>query len=150
MSVKRKNQHTLPNRQLARIFNFSAQDLAANRAGFMSWAQVWGIPLWVRRLSSRLGSIMTWRTTRRPKVLHVCGKASLNYVQQEIHAPFHSDIRELHFLFVDDTRFLLTPYQYRAIGEGIPYHIYYVPQSKRILSIERAIPGCDSSATGRL
>lgn len=146
MNAKRKNQHTLPNRQLARIFNFSAQDLSANRAGFISRAQEWGIPLWIRRIFGNIGTGITLKAARRPTVAHICGRAKLDYVQQQIHSHFHTDIRESHYLYIADIRFLLTAAQHRAIGEGMSYHVYFRPQSKHILSLERAIHGCNESS----
>ena len=145
MKDKRKNQHTLPNRQLARIFNFSAQDLAANRAGFMSRAQKWGIPLWIRRIFGNIGTGFVLRKPRRSAVAHICGRAKLEYVQQQIHSHFHTDIQEYHYLHVADTRFLLNAQQHRAIGEGIVYHVYYAPQTRQILSLERAINRCNET-----
>ena len=142
---KDKNQHTLPNRQMARIFNFSAQDLAVNRAGFMSRAQAWGIPLWVRRMVGNLGSGIPFRLSQRARISRICGRARLDYVQRQTHSHFHTDIREYHYLYINDRRFLLTPAQHRIIGEGMPYHVYYEPESLLILSIERAINGCSET-----
>jgi hypothetical protein len=144
MSDKRKNQHTLPNRQLARIFNFSAQDLAANRAGFMSQAQKWGVALWLRRLFN-VGTDIASRKSRHPTIAHICGRAKLEYVQQHIHSHFHTDMQEFHYLHIADTRFLVNAQQHRAIGEGIRYRVYFVPETNQILSLERAINGCNES-----
>ncbi|MDQ7025758.1 MAG: hypothetical protein Q9P44_09380 [Anaerolineae bacterium] len=146
MNDKRKNHYTLPNRQLARIFNFSAQDLAANRAGFMSRAQEWGIPLWIRRVFGNIGIGISAKAARRPTVAHICGRVKLDYVQRQTHSHFHTDIREYHYLLIADMRFLLTATQHRAIGEGMTYRVYFMPQSKHILSLERSISGCNESS----
>ena len=148
--IKRKQQHTLPNRQLARIFQFSAQDLASNRAGFMSRAQEWELALWLRRLFGWVDDLLPlrWLTpTRRKRVEHLCGKIRLEYVQHQIQAPFHSDIHESHYLYIGANRFSVTAQQYHSVAENVVFHVYCSSQTRKILSLERAIHGCGEEVT---
>jgi hypothetical protein len=137
MEEKPKRQHSLPNRQLARAFNFSADDLATNRAGYMTWSQAWDIPLWLRRFS-----IFHSIKSSRRKIERMCGKAKLQYKQLQISSLFHADIIEVYLLNINSFEFRLTAQQYRIISEGLPYWVYYAPETTHILSLERAIQGC--------
>ena len=142
--VKRKRQHTLPNRQLARVFRFSASDLAANRAGFITRAQEWGFPLWVRWLGD-LPVLSRLAHSRRRQVMSLCGRAKLSYKQFQITSMFYADMIEAHSLSIEHQNFRLTARQYQAIGEGLLYRVYYVPETNAILSLERAINGCNET-----
>ena len=136
-AMKAKHQHSLPNRQLARAFNFSAEDLAANRVGYITKAQEWGIPLWFRDFP-----IIRSISSSRNKLETICGKAKLQYKQFQISSLFHADIVEVYLLNINNFEFRLKPQQYRIISEGLHYWIYYAPETKQILSLERAIQGC--------
>jgi len=134
---KPKRQHSLPNRQLARAFNFSAEDLAANRAGFITWAQEWGIPLFLRA-APFFGTIKS----KRRKIETLCGKVRLEYKQFQIVSLFHADIIEVFLLSINGVDFCIRPHQYHIISEGLLYRVYYSPDTKQILSLERALQGC--------
>jgi len=147
---KTKRQHTLPDRRLARAFNFTASDLAANRAGFMSSAQEWGLGLRLRRWLGWLDDVLPlhWFTASRRQTLHhICGRAHISYKQREIYAPFHVDLIEVHTVEFEgsDMRFVLSPQQHQAIAERVSYHVYFDLETKQILSLERAIHGCDEA-----
>jgi len=142
---KGKHQHSLPDRQVARAFRFSAADLAANRNGFITRSQSWDIPLRLRGLFHQIGewSVLKNRVqSRRQSIEMICGRASLSYQQQQIQSLFHADFIEVYKLAINGFEFRLTPAQYQAIGEKIIYRLYYTPDDKRILSLERAINGC--------
>lgn len=141
MSEKPKRQHSLPNRQLARVFHFTAEDLAANRAGFITKAQEWGVPLWLRN-----APFFRHITSNRRKIETLCGKAKLQYKQLQISSLFHADIVEVYLLNINGFEFRLKPEQYRIISEGIHYWVYYTAANKQILSLERAIQGCYEEA----
>lgn len=145
MNEKHKHQHTLPDRQLARAFGFSAADLASNRAGFVSRAQIWGIPLALRPLFLWLEDTLLVRIAgnrQLPRCLHVCDRAQLDYRQWQIRSLFHADFVERYTLEIGDRRFVLTAAQYRCIAGHVAYHVYYLPESQQILSLERATKDC--------
>ncbi len=138
---KQKRQHTLPNRQLAQVFRFSADDLVANRAGYLTQAQAWAIPLRMRGMFHRLSQLIDLYSKRK-KVEMLCGRVNLQYEQQQIQSIFHSDFVEVFKLKLNTVEFRLTREQYHAIAEGVVYRLYYSVDNKQIVSIERAINGC--------
>lgn len=143
MNDKRKNQHTLPSRQLAQVFRFSASDLAANRAGFMSRAQEWGVPLWMRDRFGWVRDYLHFQPKRRRIAKHICGKIHIQQQLHEVHGGrFQIDWRSLT-LAGHTERFPLSPAQYRLLSEGVTYHIYYDVQEGILLSLERAVEGCN-------
>lgn len=147
---KRKRQHTLPNRQVAQAFTFSADDLAANRIGFMTRAQEWGVPLALRGIfstieQSRLIRLLTF--SRRKQVDHCCGRIRLQRELREIWNSRRVDVYEIHRLMIGDypIHFPLNRQQYQALTAGIPYHVYYLAHTAsmyQVLSLERALDGC--------
>lgn len=144
VAEKGKRQHSLPNRQLAAAFQFSASDLAANRHGFMTKAQEWQLPLWMRGIVQQMSEkLFNNRQTKRRKTIEsICGRTTLSYKQIEIQGIYSSDIVEVHTVTIDMLEFRVNPKQYQAIGEGLVYQLYYHPEYKRILSLERALQGC--------
>ncbi|MEL6405506.1 MAG: hypothetical protein AAFN11_05565 [Chloroflexota bacterium] len=140
---KSKRQHTLPNRQLARAFAFSAADLAANRHGYITRAQSWQIPLWIRgtfqSVQERLGFS---ESKRRQIAASICGRATLRYRQHQIESIFHADFVEIHELEINNMVFRLSAHQHTAIADGVVYRLYYDADTKHILSLERAFNGC--------
>lgn len=140
---KRKRQHTLPNRRLARVFRFSAADLAANRNGYITRAQLWQLPLWLRGSFQRAREWLgAGPVKRRHPAAQICGRAKLRYKQLQIQSIFHADFVEVHELEINQMVFRLSPKQYQAIGEGVVYRLYYDAEHKHILSLERALHGC--------
>lgn len=145
MSEKSKRQHTLPDRRLAQAFSFSAHDLATNRAGFISNAQAWQMPLWTRSvLGWFIDGLPPLDGRRDQRVQSVCGRTILTYEQQQIMSLFHADFVERHYVRFGEggSRFRITPEQYRALVEGVPYRAYYTPERSEILSLERMTRGC--------
>lgn len=134
MSEKAKNQHSLPNRQVAKAFRFSADDLAANRAGFITKGQEWAIPLSLRAFFSLRG--------RRQKVDSICGRIHLKYEQYQIHSLFHADFVEVYHVQLNETSFRITKGQYQTLHEGLHYRLYYKSDAKQILSLERVLNSC--------
>lgn len=139
---KQKRQHSLPNRQLARAFTFSADDLVANRSGYLTQAQAWSIPLWMRGIFQQMSDFLPFAQKQNKAVDIICGRAVLTYEQQQIESVFHTDFVEVYKLSINTMQFRLTPSQYRAIGEGLVYRLYYSAETGQIVSLERAINGC--------
>ena len=145
--AKGKRQHTLPNRQLAQAFQFSAQDLAANRAGYSTRAQEWGIPLRLRSIfsaieTSKLVRMLTF--SRRQKVDTCSGRVRLFRELREIWSERRVDLHEIHYMTVYgyEMQFPLTQRQYQQVQEGIVYDVYYLCYTStryQVLSLERAI-----------
>lgn len=145
---KGKRQHSLPDRRLALAFRFSASDLASNRNGYTSRSQAWAIPLFLRGILHQFGDWLSLKNrakSRRKTLEAICGRAILSYEQQQIQSPYHSDFVEIYRLSINTLEFRLNPEQYRAIGEGVLYRLYYNPDNKQILSLERATNGCSES-----
>ena len=140
MTEKPKRQHSLPNRQLAKAFKFNAEDLAANRAGFITKAQEWDVPLWLRNVP-----LFRHITSNRRKLETLCGRAKLYYRQMQIGSLFHADIVEVYLLDINGFEFRINQQHHRIISEGLVYWVYYIPEMKQILSLERAIQGCYES-----
>ncbi|MGB1288196.1 MAG: hypothetical protein ACPG7F_16785 [Aggregatilineales bacterium] len=124
----------VPDKQLARVFNFTADDLAANQAGYMSGAQMHGLPVQLRWLIKLLPAI-----SERDEICVISGRVQLRREHRQIISHFRVDTSE-HFYarFGTYTReFILTPVQFRILNEGVTYRLYYRVGVKRILSIER-------------
>lgn len=145
MDDKFKRQHHLPNRQLARAFNFTAIDLGMNRAGYMTWAQEHDIPIWQRERFAWLGKYIRWFRPRKQKsISHICGKIKLSFEIKEYHSARQTMTQDIYKLTLLETGLIfgLTQPQYHIITERVAYHIYFVQDSYRILSLERAVQGC--------
>lgn len=144
---KTKRQHTLSSRRLAQVFRFSAADLSANRAGYMTRAQEWGIPLWMRSTFSRLETsslIKSLTFSRRQKVDSCHGRVRLFRELKEIWNLRRIDVYTVHYMTVDgyDIRLPLTQEQHQQVQEGIAYDVYYLCHTStryQVLSLERAI-----------
>ena len=140
---KRKtSRNAVPDRQLAQAFGFTMDDLSANRAGYLSLAQQWGIPLALRRT---FGLIADWLPVSPAlPVASVCGRVALERQQYLVMSFYHAETIEKHKLMIADNQlvFHVTPQQYRLIAEGVPYWVYYTPADVVIMSLERAEVGC--------
>jgi hypothetical protein len=142
---KSKRQHNLPNRQLALVFNFSAIDLGMNRAGYMTWAQEHDIPIWQREKFAWLGRYIRWFRPRKQKsISHICGKVKLTFEMKQYYSARQTMIQDTYQLILLDSGFVfgLSQEQYHTISERVAYHIYFLQDSRRILSLERAVKGC--------
>ena len=56
--MKNKGNSALPDVRLAKVFNFTSEDLAANRLGFITSAQQFNAPSWQRKLFDTLGQFI--------------------------------------------------------------------------------------------
>lgn len=130
MSKKSKHHH-IPSLRFAKAFNFTSEDLAANRLGFVTREQEWRLPLISRPIVSPILKLLP--TKRRNAVEHMCGDISVGR----------------NFLTVKNyhTKFRLSDRQYELLSheQDVTYHIYYVLvtyDEYRIVSMERADDGC--------
>lgn len=148
MSKKKKHrkQPHLPDRQLAKVFNFTADDLEANRNGYLTWRQRNRSEDWLillgQMLTQRLGG-ETLRDVEQRKntVDSVCGRIHVNYELKEIHSARHTDIRVTCTLLLADTEdgFYITREQYLLLvnRQNIQHRIYFLRETGVVLSIER-------------
>jgi hypothetical protein len=134
---KRDGRKHLPDRRLADAFRFSAVDLAANRAGYMSLAQRWALPpSWQRAFALILNRLPKQGMTPIHKIR---GRAHLHYQQHQIHAFHRIDIREQFTVQFDGGVFSLTAKQYRVLSPDVLYDVYCTDDGRTILSLERAV-----------
>jgi|GEM_PF-3321746 len=137
--------HLLPNRQLAKAFNFTSEDLAANRLGFLTGKQKWQTFPIVGTFMELAEQLLPVR--RRDPVDHVCGKISIEYKYLQ-HKMGGNPMA--HVLTVSGgytLEFTLTATQYNALvyNVGREHHIYYKFRGNslsRIVAIELADGGC--------
>ena len=133
--------------QLAQAFDFTAEDLAANREGYLTWRQRDFFDLvlrhWVRELLQALGR--TKKKKRKPDVVSICGRIQLEHRVDSYPAPRNMVFQEHHLLKFrpGETWFSINGRQYRLLDEGATYRVYYRPRPRpQILSIER-VRNCD-------
>lgn len=144
---KRKREAEIPDYRLAKQFNFSANDLSANRAGYMTFAQEWGVPLWVRGRVGWMSDFLPYRQfsrSLRREVGEVCGKVQLSERLHEVSGGrFQVNFRKL-LIEGSDLTFGVTSEQARSIVVGNRYVIYYEKNSKQLLSLERIVGKCET------
>ena len=139
--AKRKNQYTLPSRQLAKAFRFSAADLASNRAGFVTDAQRWNLPMFIRWLGW-VGEDLSYSSKNRPIATRICGKIKIQQKLHEVHGGrFQVQWRRLTVEGRDES-FSLSQEQASLLSDGLVYHLYYDSRNGNLLSLERATTGC--------
>ncbi len=132
-----------PDIRLARAFDFTVEDLAANRAGYMTWQQRGLFGAKVLRWWSWLTRwLFDGRKNKKRKghVASVCGRAKLEHYIADRPGPRDTIFYEYYILKFhnSDAHFPLTRQQYRVLSEGVPYCVYYDPgYASEILSIER-------------
>ncbi|MEM9953726.1 MAG: hypothetical protein AAF846_19105 [Chloroflexota bacterium] len=134
---KFKVVHALPNRQLAKAFNFTSEDLQANRLGFLTREQKWDIPSALRPITRAIGMILP--TRQRDKVDHMCGRLELGR-DQSFHYGFATFQQTVTVSGGYGVKFIITDEQYAVLAQfsGIYHHIYYIYRGdtmSRIVSI---------------
>ncbi|MEM9953727.1 MAG: hypothetical protein AAF846_19110 [Chloroflexota bacterium] len=141
MVDKSKQAHAIRDYRVQKAFNFTLDDLSANQAGFMSVAQQWNLPTWMRGLTRRLSSNRL--VTSRPKqVLHACGKLTIASQLRDIHGGRFQIKSHIISIAEANLRFSVSEEQSRALSDGAVYHLYYNPDTMQILSLERTATGC--------
>jgi hypothetical protein len=137
MDDKTKALPDVPDRRLAIAFNFTEVDLAANRSGFLSWGQRWGLGRHGQKwLPPMLRPLMRGQPS---KVLTVCGRIQLTQAIEQVQR--QTKLREDFRLILPEhgLMFRLTAAQHRALTDHIFYRIYYLEAPNHILSLERAL-----------
>ncbi len=148
MDAKTKSLPDVPDRRLAAAFNFTEIDLAANRSGFLSWGQRWGLGRNGQYVVAKALPFLMHRRSKMPsnQVLTVCGRIQL--VQHLEQVQRQTKLREDFRLMLPEHGliFRLTAAQYRVLAEGVYYQIYYLEMPHHILSLERAMDNCRDNA----
>ncbi len=145
MSEKRKQSIEMTDYRPGKAFQFTMDDLSANQAGFMSLSQQWDVPLRARKMvfgalnNSLLQSVLP---KRRKQVLHSCGKIDVTNQLRDVHGGRFQMNSYIVTIEKANLRFSVNEKQAQALSDGRVYHIYYDPDTMRILSLERAINGC--------
>jgi hypothetical protein len=146
MGTTKKNaseNEILPDVRLARLFDFTAADLAANRSGFLSWGQRWQLGCNGQRY---WGWLIPYIQGRRvgitERVATVCGRIRLVYQVREVFMVRQARMVETFTLtFVHHGHsFPLSRAQYSALHDGTVYRVYHHGQT--LLTLERAPDGC--------
>ncbi len=145
-SKEKSSQHRLPDRELARVFNFSSEDLAANRLGFITREQKLNIPMAMRTISGKIFSLLPVR--QRDKVEHICGMLNLKRIKiiSDTDLLNYDTRRYVLSAGTHKLRFPISAEQYIALmpHKGKLHHIYYWSDNEnvRIVAIEVAEYGC--------
>lgn len=132
-SSKNKTSYNLPDVRLAKLFRFTADDLSANRGGFLTPRQSGSLPLWmVRWLPNALKP--------KPKannVQRVCGQLIFEQTLHQVHGGrMQLNFRKLQVVGTD-LSFGITVEQAQAIQENTLYAVYFHQDSLALLSLER-------------
>lgn len=136
---KKKRKLDLPDRQLARVFGFTAIDLAANRSGYMSLPQYLAFPPSWQPL---LRWIIDWLPQRNmPEVDVIRARAQLQYAQYQTFAFQRADLHEVFTVNFGMESFRLTSKQYRMLNSDVLYDVYVTKDTRMILSLERVVQG---------
>jgi len=140
------SQAQLPDRRLAKAFNFTAEDLQANRNGYLTWRQRNRSEDWLvligQMLTQRVGG-ETLRDIeqREGRVESMCGRIIVDYKQTQIQSFFHADFTETYSLKLEnsDDGFYINREQflYLVNYQQIPHRIYFLADTGIVLSIER-------------
>lgn len=143
----KKHHNLLPDRRLARAFNFTSEDLAANRLGFMTRAQKWGVPALLRPVVRPLFSALPTRQRDRLdtlcgalKVVMLTGLDARGYRRHSYTVGFGGGYN-ITFDINSDQYDVLAPQQ------GVNFRAYYIcihAYTCRLLSLERIDGECDA------
>ncbi|MGB7339118.1 MAG: hypothetical protein WBC91_09525 [Phototrophicaceae bacterium] len=148
MSEKRKNQSHTPHGQLGQAFYFTRDDLAANRAGYMTLSQQFGFKFWERKAYRWLFDIppFKWILGKRRNSVKIIGTIKKHYHSKVIFTGSggsgggHQEVLEQHRIQVLAPDQVVTFYvrerQYSAIPDNTELTVYYDPMEQRILSVE--------------
>lgn len=136
MDKSKAKHHAPPDIRLAKVFQFTGADLAANRSGYKSTKQRGLFDSMLQSVTRRLSPS---RKSPPPLVSQVCGHARLNHYvvnREQMGRPYFNEYYHLTFDSID-LKFALSAVQFRALSDGILYRVYYDSQQGRILSLER-------------
>lgn len=144
---KNKHQKHEPLGQLGRIFQFSRDDLAANRAGYMTPTQQFGFKFWERKVFGWILSLPPLKWLKPRKILKITGKAKKQFSSRIVitgggggSSGGGQDVlekRHIQILASNETvSFYVNAKQYNALPENIELTLYYDPIQNRIVSVE--------------
>lgn len=146
MSEKRKQANNQAVGQLGEIFKFSRDDLAANRAGFMTVFQQFGFNFTDRRLFGWLLRIVAVKWLKPRPVIQLIGKIKKHFQSRIVYTGSggsgggHQELleqRRIEIMTSDGvTTFYVNEKQFNALPENIELTLYYNPQDNRIVSVE--------------
>lgn len=135
---KGKRSHELPDMRLAQLFGFTADDLSANRGGFLTPHQAGGLPAWMYQ----------WLPgAMQPKpqadcVRRVCGLLRFEQTLHQVHGGrLQLNFRKLQVVG-NDLSFGISFEQSQGIRENVLYVVYFHRHSLAILSLE-PVPACE-------
>ncbi len=136
--MKNKGNSALPDVRLAKVFNFTSEDLAANRLGFITSAQQFNAPIWQRKLFGTLGRYVRFGSARqRVEVGMCCGRAKLI----ETRYGNYNIVRQFK-LKIKDFDFGLSEEQFRVLRHNYFYTVYFDKDNERIVAMERVENEC--------
>lgn len=146
MSEKRKKRDNQALGQLGKIFRFSRDDLAANRAGFMTLPQQFGFNFTDRRLFGWLFRIPPIQWMKPRVVVQVKGEIKKHFHSRVVYSGSggagggHQELleqRRVEIISVDGViKFYLTEKEFNALPENIEMTLYYDSLENRIVSVE--------------
>lgn len=145
--MKNKGNTALPDNRLAKLFNFTSEDLAANRLGFITSDQQFNAPMWQRKLFGAIGQhIKFGRTRQRVEVGKRCGQVTVTEETREIRKSVQrtviTDIVRAYSLYIKEKHFSLSESQFRALRDNAFYIVYYDTDNDRIVAIEQVENDC--------
>lgn len=146
MSEKGKNRHHEPVGQLGKIFKFSRDDLAANRAGFMTLPQQFGFNFTDRRLFGWLFRIPPMQWVKPRPIIKISGTIKKQFTSRIVYTGSggsgggHQELLEQRRLEMMTSDAVITFYvkekEFAALPENIDITLYYDPLYHRIISVE--------------
>lgn len=146
LTKNEKRNSRPPDIRLAKAFNFTSEDLAANRLGFITSAQETNTVVWQRDLFSRLGTIFKPLSNKqRAEVGKRCGRVEINHEVRPWSDSISRSITHMiddYSLSIKDKRFILNQARYQAITNKVFYTVYYDVSNYRIVAIERVPYDC--------
>ena len=153
MSEKRKHSTQTPYGNLGRAFKFTRDDLAANRAGYLTQAQQLKFAFWERRVFGWMVRVppFAWIMRQKQRPVHkLIGKARKHHHHRVIFTGSggggggHQDVLSQHRIELqssaDDSMstFYVSEAQYDALPANIELTLYVDPEEHRIVSVERS------------
>lgn len=144
---------------MAKAFNFTSDDLIANRDGILSWRQrgfadwfAYRVLYFLRQLPILSAIYRPASPKKQPRqVSRVCGRIKLEHNIVDRRLNRSSLFYEYYHLVFPghNSRFPITREQYHSLAENLRYRVFYQDLGARryILSIERVIGSCDESVS---
>jgi len=146
VAEKEKGHNNAPDKRLAKAFNFTSEDLAANRLGFITSDQEFNTPLWQRRFFRQLGAMFNFKSGKqRLRVGKRCGRVEVNHKVRPLYDSMRRSITHMiddYSLNIKDKRFKINVAQYHALNNRVFYIVYYDTSNNRIVALERVPNDC--------